>query len=419
MLAANRFLVRSRAWINTVAVAGSFVVTGLAGAQVLPSGSGPTLGELGDQLGILIGNSACCASFKFDQNNTLNILREGNTVTNGLFMKPDEVQPQQGVFDFSDAADFVAFADAENLGLRGHLLLGRDIYHAPWFSGYLSEGNNTYVNWTPAQLESLMHTQVETVMEHYGDQVKVWDVFNEPFQASGAYLSPQFNEWANMGDEIDAFDGIGTHPVYMRRAFEVADQVRTDNNYDDMKLIFNVGSSFAGMAGTPQSDSAYELARHLVAAGVPIDGIGLQMHQNVSFANNEYSTDYEGVAFRNNLERLAALGLSIYITELDVALPDGDTSPAAFQYQADIYQDIFQAAVDQSAVASLLMWNPSDAHSWKPGRNPTLYDLTGQPKPAYFAARQVLLNAVPEPGAASLLMGLGGALLGRREASRH
>ena len=47
--------------------------------------------------------------------------------------------------------------------------------------------------------------------------------------------------------------------------------------------------------------------------GVPIDGVGLQMH----ISDLNFDTASVGV----NIARLTALGLQVHITELDVSLP--------------------------------------------------------------------------------------------------
>jgi hypothetical protein len=61
-------------------------------------------------------------------------------------------------------------------------------------------------------------------------------------------------------------------------------------------------------------DRLYELVAELKCSGVPIDGVGLQMHANV-----------RGVSpsFHDNMRRFAALGLEVALTEVDVAIKLG------------------------------------------------------------------------------------------------
>jgi endo-1,4-beta-xylanase len=62
-----------------------------------------------------------------------------------------------------------------------------------------------------------------------------------------------------------------------------------------------------------KSTAMYNMVSGLVAAGVPIDGVGLQMHTG--------PTDQgPGAAdFQANIARYAALGLKVEITEMDVS----------------------------------------------------------------------------------------------------
>jgi endo-1,4-beta-xylanase len=62
-----------------------------------------------------------------------------------------------------------------------------------------------------------------------------------------------------------------------------------------------------------KSDAIYAMVRDFKNRGVPIDGVGLQLHLP--------RLDYGTGAVAANLERLTKLGLQVHITELDVALP--------------------------------------------------------------------------------------------------
>jgi len=63
----------------------------------------------------------------------------------------------------------------------------------------------------------------------------------------------------------------------------------------------------------PKSDGLYRLARGMLARGVPIRGVGRQMH--VSLNDGPRPADVAA-----NMRRLAALGLEIQITEMDVRI---------------------------------------------------------------------------------------------------
>ena len=65
----------------------------------------------------------------------------------------------------------------------------------------------------------------------------------------------------------------------------------------------------------PKSDAMYNLVKGMLSRGVPIDGVGLQLH---------ITTDPSYVSPAGldlNLQRLIALGLQVHFSEMDVRLP--------------------------------------------------------------------------------------------------
>ena len=91
-----------------------------------------------------------------------------------------------------------------------------------------------------------------------------------------------------------------------------------------------------------KSDAIYAMAREFKSRGVPINGIGFQMHVTL-----KSDTPEDLQSFAVNLKRFADLGLEIHITELDVRLPSDD--PANLAAQAKFYSEIVDACVRQAA----------------------------------------------------------------------
>ena len=74
----------------------------------------------------------------------------------------------------------------------------------------------------------------------------------------------------------------------------------------------------------------YNMTKGMLARGIPIDGVGLQMH-----LKSGYSADMvEGI--RENMKRLGALGLEVHVTELDISI-DGDATDKALEEQVSGY----------------------------------------------------------------------------------
>ena len=89
-----------------------------------------------------------------------------------------------------------------------------------------------------------------------------------------------------------------------------------------------------------KSDAVYAMVREFQRQGVPIDGIGLQMHIG--------STLPDIASISANIARFTALGVQVHITEMDVSLPvdaNGNASAADLRKQADIYRQIAEACL--------------------------------------------------------------------------
>src|SRR6185503_844924 len=93
----------------------------------------------------------------------------------------------------------------------------------------------------------------------------------------------------------------------------IADAFRLARQADPQALLFY--NDYGGEGLTVKADRIYSLVQGLRAQGVPIDGVGLQMHLNA--AGRPSDADITA-----NIRRLEALGLSVNISEMDVRIRD-------------------------------------------------------------------------------------------------
>lgn len=128
---------------------------------------------------------------------------------------------------------------------------------------------------------------------------------------------------------------------------------------------------------------------------VPIDAIGLQSHMRLD------RFKFEPRIYRNFLKEIAARGVKILITELDVwdiGAPSGVEERD--QAVADCYRRILDVALDEPALAAVVTWGLSDRYTWLkppkygrpdglPGR-PLPFDEQFAPKAAYEAIAKAL-----------------------------
>ena len=91
---------------------------------------------------------------------------------------------------------------------------------------------------------------------------------------------------------------------------------------------------------------------------------------------------------------VAALGVDVELTEVDVKLP-ADATAADLDAQAVAYRRIVAACRSVPRCRAITFWGLSDADSWVPEFFPqfghvTLLDEDLRPKPAYEAVRAAL-----------------------------
>src|SRR5215210_8928181 len=269
---------------------------------------GQTLREYADRAGVLVG-AAVEPRLLDEPEYASTLAREFNLLTAENALKWGVIRPTRERFNFEPGDRLVAFAQKNKMKVRGHCLAWSE-YNPRW----LEKGDIT-----PGQMSELLREHITKVMQHYRGKVFAWDVVNEIFLADGSVEPSVWYDRPGIG-----LKGKGT--AYVERALRWARAADPD------ALLFYNDYDTEGL--NPKSDAVYEMLKDFRARGVPLDGVGVQAHI-MDLDNKDIET------FAANLERLAALGLQIHITEMDVGLPvdaRGDIqNPEDLKRQADIY----------------------------------------------------------------------------------
>jgi endo-1,4-beta-xylanase len=299
------------------------------------------------------------ASQLSDPNYAQLLAKEFNMVAAENAMKWQVLHPEPYHYDFSLGDALVAFAQANHMAVYGHVLV--------WDYGYptwVVEGNRSRNEWI-----KLLCTHVKTVAAHFRGQVYAWDVVNEAFENDGTLRN---TIWMKV---------IG--PEYIAMAFQWAREA-------DPGALLILNDHF-GEGLNDKSEAIYALVKGLLQMGVPIDGVGMQMH--LWLWGPPASQELEA-----NMRRLADLDLDVHITEMDVRTqPSTDSEEVKIAAQADAYHRAFAACMAISRCKVFVTWGLTDRYSWIPSftgypDTPLLFDEKGQPKPAYFTIRDLLTN---------------------------
>jgi endo-1,4-beta-xylanase len=294
------------------------------------------------------------------------LAREFNMVEPEDAMKWWVLHPDAAQYDFRQGDEVVRFAQANQMKIRGHCLVwGRN--NPNW----LIQGH-----YTTRQLSRILREHIFNVMKHYEGQVFAWDVVNEALNENG-YLRDSL--WYNQ-------PGIGMSKkgtAYIEQAFRWAHKA------DPHALLFYNEAEGEGL--NRKSDAIYVMVKDFKRRGVPISGVGLQMHIPALTA------DIAGITA--NIARLTALGLQVHITELDVSLPVNSAGMAGnedLKLQADVFRGIVRACLNSSGCTAIQTWGFTDKYSWigshsRGARGQALpFDRTYQPKAAYRALSEEL-----------------------------
>jgi endo-1,4-beta-xylanase len=338
-----------------------------------------SLREAADSAGILIGTAVRPSLFS-ETNYASTLAREFNMVEPEDAMKWWVIRRDPDSFDFREADEVVAFALAHKMKVRGHCLVW-DHNHPDW----LAHGH-----FTPQQLSQLLHDHIDRVMKRYAGQVFAWDVVNEAMDESGRMRDSIWYNQPGIG-----FAGQGT--AYLEQAFRWAREA------DPHALLFY--NEAEGEFLNDKSDAIYEMLKDFKHRGVPIDGVGLQLHLP--------GPDLDSAALTANIARLTALGLQVHITELDVPLPasasfdstarplhddrhSNDPRDNDLLRQAQVYRSAVHACLQNPGCTAIQTWGFTDKYSWIGSHSHNTrgralwFDQAYQPKPAYDAVLQEL-----------------------------
>src|SRR5271157_3170975 len=351
-----------------------------------------TLREAAQNSGLLVGTAVRPAQLA-EPAYASTLAREFNMLEPEDVLKWEVVHPAPQDFDFSQADQIVEFATRHGMRVRGHTLVWHH-QNPKW----LAEGK-----FTSGELAQILEQHIKTVAGHYRGKIFAWDVVNEAFDElqPGELRSTIWRDQPGIGlassivakdeprdssnparSELVARSSQQTYS-YIERCFRWAHEA------DPQALLFYNEAEAEVM--NPKSDAIYAMVRDFRQRGVPIDGVGFQMH----IAN--LRADAASIAA--NIARFTALGVQVQITEIDVALPvdaDGDPRLADLQRQADIYRQIAGACLAHSGCTAIQTWGFTDKYSWigshsKHTQGAALpFDRYYRAKPAVGALRKAL-----------------------------
>lgn len=292
-------------------------------------------------------------------------------------MKPDAIQPSEGMFNWANADRIVDFARQNGMKVRFHTLVWHSQVGAWFFKD--AEGKPMVDETDPAKREAnkkllleRLDTHVRTIVSRYKDDIQSWDVVNEVIETNDPD-GMRASDWYKIA---------GTD--FIETAFRAA---REAGGPDARLYINDYGTDIPA-----KRDRLYELVKEMLDKGVSIDGVGHQTHIDI------YGPTVDSII--ESMRKFAELGLDNLVTELDMSIYSwndrkdygADVPEDVLQKQADRYRELFEAfKANKDMLSAVVFWGIADDHTWLNGfpvkrtNAPLLFDRQYQAKPAYWA----------------------------------
>lgn len=266
-------------------------------------------------------------------------------------MKCDQVCTQPNRYDFSRADALIDIATQNHQAVRGHTLCWH-LSYAPWMQTL-----------TSLELEKVLRDYITTLVERYRGKVYAYDVINEALKDNSR---PRKSIWSAIEN-------------FIPKCFQWAHAA--DPEAQLLYLDYRVHT-------VARWQAVSKMVRELKAAGIPIHGVGMQLHHEL-FRSMAISS----VRLAGTISDLKRLGVSVHLCEVNIGIhqPTQSLPPhVKFNLQAQAYRQVIKAVLDAGA-ESCNFWGYADRHAAHvpperdPNDTPCLFDINLQPKPAYHA----------------------------------
>lgn len=280
------------------------------------------------------------------------VLKEMTSITAENAMKMNYISLGRKKYNFEDADYVVNFGVENNLRIHGHTLIWSRATPPAWIANFVGDKE---------EWKEMMKEYIQDVVGRYKGKVASWDVLNEILNDNGTLF------------DCIWLQKIG--PEYIELAFRYAHEADPD-----AILFYN---DYGHEYSHARRYTVYHLTDSLARKGVPIHGIGLQMHTHT----NRPTSD-----IRYAIMAAGSTKLKIHVSELDISVNPDKKADAKFTEelalkQKESYRAAAKAMADLPAEQrfGITMWGVHDPSSWA-SRNPDWvlpFDDKFQRKPAY------------------------------------
>ncbi len=320
------------------------------------------------------------ALFHFNSCTMTNLMKSSYILDKAGSQKNAKAGREDPALSFATIDPTLKWCAETGMKMRGHTL----VWHtqAPdWFfrEGYEDSGAYVSKETMLFRMESYIKQLLTYVQTEYPGVIYCWDVVNEAVEPSACDPDSFFMcRTENAGTPNPWYVTIGQD--YVEMVFTYARKYAAP----DVKLFYNDYNTFQ----FPKTTGIYDLCKYLKDKGL-IDGIGMQGYWGIKYPDT--------ILLKAAIKKFAELGLEIQITELSVSV---DTeNEAEFKKQAQKYADVFKMllALDTQSggpanITNVTLFGLVDHYRTGDTTNSRIFDEDYEPKPAYYAIRDVLIK---------------------------
>lgn len=314
-----------------------------------------SLREAAEKKGLQIGTCVDYDVWSDDEEYRNLIVEEFNLLTPESCLNWKYIHPEKEKFNFEQPDALIDYALENNMSITGIPLVWH-LENPEW----LENGD-----FNSEELEKILKNHIKTVVSRYSGKIDTWNVVNEAVNDNGELRETLWLE--TIGE------------AYIEKAFRWAAE------HSDAELFYN---DYGLPYDKEKQERVYQLLSNLLDKGVPIDGIGIQMH----FIGIRATPDEVAETIR----RFQELGLEVRMTEMDIAYQRDEAPENIEEEQAKYYGEIFRTCLD-NGLKSLSVWGVRDNESWinhfrdynqKYTDKPLLFDENGRKKKAYREVKE-------------------------------
>ena len=276
------------------------------------------------------------------------------------------IEKKEGEFAFEDKGECVwrrpppdralAFCRRNNLRVKGQPLMAGS-WHPAWARKR-----------SPEECRAMYDDYFSRVAKRYGGSFAMFDVVNEAFLHKGFPLYTK---------EVE----------YVDWAFENAQSKFPKS----CRLCINEASGVNGTGET--ADRYYNLVRRIRDKGTRLDGVGFQFHlfSDQALANVLSTKGLTPQKLRTTYDRMATLGVPMYITEITIPSTLGGTGLGE-KLQAEVAENFYRFWFAHAGFAGITWWNLCDGAAWKKEGDVLagLVDADMRRKPVYEALENLI-----------------------------